>query len=99
MGRRTGVSALRNPGGAQLDVHEEGDVGLCISCLPTRVPPKLALALADSSYAWGSSLSCNCANGGWLLKPASAAGQQVQPSHNGQDAYYRGHRDYPEEHS
>src|SRR5215208_4339930 len=74
MGRRTGVSALRNPGGAQLDVHEEGDVGLCISCLPTRVPPKLALALADSSYA-GASLSCHCAKGESLLKPAPAAGQ------------------------
>jgi hypothetical protein len=34
---------------------------------------------------------------GSLLKPA--ADQQVQSSHNDQDAYYREHCDYPEEHS
>src|SRR5215203_7548607 len=32
-----------------------------------------------------------------LLKPAAA--QQVQPPHNGQDAYHRQRCEYPEEHS
>src|SRR5215203_6731371 len=56
MGRRTGVSALRNPGGAQLDVNWRGTSGCVFRAYPPA-PVKKSLIGLCALVLLGSTIS------------------------------------------